>query len=254
MSAILKTAAAFVVGAATLVTASSAAAPASASAAAMTIPVRVVPGMPKTVEACNPGGFTVTTAPHLGTAITNDAGFVYTTNAGVAAGDDTLVGHCNSAAGTTLTFRLTIAGKNPNPVRVSFTEACQGSAGSVEFTMVNTDSRRHSVDIASPALSPHRDAGNVPAASTVSVSFGIGAGPAKVSVRVNGGRPGFVELKGCPAGNGASGVVPVRGGKTGDGFLARHPYPKNDQPQDAHAVGTVHAVHGPRARPRPQAR
>jgi hypothetical protein len=254
MSVFVKTVAVLAVGATTLVAAASAAsvaaasvgsrasrastasvaAPAFAAAGPSPVPVRAVPGMPKTVDVCPAGGFTITSAPHLGRAATGDAGFVYTTNAGIISGQDSLVGHCNSAATTPVTFRITVSGKNPSPVRISYAESCAGSAGSVVFTMTNSDVRRHTVDISagssssSASLTPRRHTGDVPAASTGSVDLTIGAAPAKVSVRIDGGRPGIVQLKGCPAGNGATGLVPGRGSKTGGGFLARHPHP---QPQ-----------------------
>ena len=113
MSAFLKIAAALAVGAASLLGTASGTAP--AFAASSPIPLRAVPGMPKTVEACGSGGFTVTTAPRLGTVVTNDSGFVYTTKAGTTSGVDSLAGHCDAAADKTLTYQITLAAKNPNP-------------------------------------------------------------------------------------------------------------------------------------------
>ena len=220
MTSIVKSAAAFVFGTATIIATVSAAAP--ASAAASTVPVRVVPGMPKAVDACNPGGFTVTTAAKLGTVTTNDTGFVYTTAAGVTSGQDSLVGHCNSDAATVITFRIAIAGKNPTPVRVTYAESCNGSAGTVVFTAVNSDTRRHTVRVASRGLTPHVVDAPVAASTAASADFKVGANGAKVAVSVNGGTPSFVELQGCPGGNGTTGVVPVKGSRTGGGFFTLH--------------------------------
>lgn len=218
MSAFLMTAAALAVGAATLLGTASGTAP--AFAATSSVPLRVVPGMPKTVDACGSGGFTVTSAPRHGTVVTNDAGFVYTTTAGTTSGADSLVGHCDAAVGKTLAYQITLAGKNPNPVRIGYAETCKGSAGTVVFTMTNADSRTHSVSITATGLAPKQRTTDVSAAAQASVESAIGAPDTKVSVQTDGGRPRLVDLKGCPAGNGATGVVPLRGSKAGGGFLA----------------------------------
>jgi hypothetical protein len=217
MSTILKPATALAIAVASAVLA-----PAPASAAVSTVPVRVVPGVTKIVEACDPGGFTVTTAPKRGTVVAGDMGFVCTTNSGVTSGQDSLVGHCDSDAATTPSFRITLAGRNPIPVGISFAESCKGSRGTVVFTVVNNDIRRRSVQISSPGLSPRQSGGFVPAASTQSTAFGIGASAVRAAVRINGGSPSFVDLKGCPGGDGAEGVVPGQGSRTGGGFLAAH--------------------------------
>ena len=219
MSAFLTNAAALAVGAATLLGTASGTAP--AFAATSPIPLRAVPGMPKTVDACGSGGFTVTSAPRLGTVVANDSGFVYTTNPGTTSGADSLAGHCQTAADKTLTYQIQLAGGNPNPVRIGYAETCKGPAGTVVFTMTNADARKHSVTIAATGPTPEQRSVDVSAASKASAGLAIGAADTKMSVRTDDARPRLIDLEGCPSGNGAKGVVPLRGSKTGGGFLAR---------------------------------
>ena len=216
----------------------------AASAASNVIPVRVVPGVPKTFQLCKSGyEFTGNKPTKYGRiSLTHpwSAEAVYTPNAGVSGEVDEFFGVCQStgAPGAYIAdVKVTIAPKAVNPVTNTFTRTCDGTSGTgtVEFALTNNDSRRHSVRISSPGLTPTSANVLVSAGSTQSATFQIGSANATVSVSVNGGRAGTGVIDGCAAssdggGDGGSGggtTPPVEKGRiwpagpaTGGGYLA----------------------------------